>query len=623
MKKYFSIFLFLFLSVTMFAQVSVDPNDKFYKEAQGWEMKGLIDTLPLVRPYPTKIIKKILNQVINCGSKQEAELALTEYERIFSKPYNLYVEGGFKGKYKDILSDEKAESEFTKAVNGEVGIAGDIIFSNLVDMGFNLGWYGTSADWDDLSYFGQNPEKDSIYDPASVGPIEFFLDWNTLLSFGSEEIYISGGISRIGYGPFLGEGLALNDSAYHAPNIMFNVTRQKWSYSSVYETIGATTNIGDDLEDNKYLAFHALKYRFNPKFHITYYENILFGPQNDIIYLVPAPYMAVQNIGGASSNLQMGLLLEIKPVSYLNWATDIFVDDFDVNEVVKLNFDSKLRFGLQSGFIFTPKKSSLTYMSMSYTAIMPYTYAHWEYEQNKNGTINGDVFNYQNYTNNGLNIGSSLPPNSDRISFNASFNPAKNLTLSFATSFIRHQNTAEQFSDEEAAKYVLSSSGQYKTDGSVFMHQMFSAPDDDTGEHVDQAWERLGFMTGKTTMKVCQASISGEYRFPKTKKGQFSIKAGYTFELTLNHGVGNNMYKGMNFNVEPVSVGKDPVTGEEMYNYKLETASGDDWGTYESIDDLLNSSELQKEVSAQKQEWLNNLTDKVTHYFTVSLKYSY
>ena len=26
--------------------------------------------------------------------------------------------------------------------------------------------------------------------------------------------------------------------------------------------------------------------------------------------------MAVQNIGGASSNLQMGLLLEIKPVSF-------------------------------------------------------------------------------------------------------------------------------------------------------------------------------------------------------------------------------------------------------------------------------------------------------------------
>ena len=63
-----SLLLLTFFSFPIFSQVSIDPNDEFYALAQGWELKGLTDSaLPLLRPYPLTVIKKILNAVIVNG----------------------------------------------------------------------------------------------------------------------------------------------------------------------------------------------------------------------------------------------------------------------------------------------------------------------------------------------------------------------------------------------------------------------------------------------------------------------------------------------------------------------------------------------------------------------------
>ncbi|MCR5171500.1 MAG: hypothetical protein K6B73_01375, partial [Treponema sp.] len=85
--------LLLALTANLFAQVSVDPTDDFYKYAQNWELKGYIESLPLLRPYPASTIKAILEKVIDCNNKHDAEIALNEYERIFSKKYYLYADG--------------------------------------------------------------------------------------------------------------------------------------------------------------------------------------------------------------------------------------------------------------------------------------------------------------------------------------------------------------------------------------------------------------------------------------------------------------------------------------------------------------------------------------------------
>ena len=552
-------FLSVFFACFSFAsaQVSVDPNDEFYREAQGWELRGLTKPLPLLRPYPLNVIKDILNSVIVNGNDEERELAEKEWNRVFGKRAEFYLNAGFDFKHSASQEDStkgiEAESKNDKNLQGEIGVRGDAILHSLVGVGYNIGFYGESADYSVWSPYKVSKAQDSIFDPATVSKIDVYNNWNMNIQFGNSTVYATAGVSRVGFGPFIGEGLALNDMGYHSANIVFSANREKWSYSSVFEVIGAAKNTKlDDLSAGKFLAFHVIQYRFSPKLAVSYYENIISGPSFNVAYLFPAPYMAVQNIGGASDNLQMGFLFEVKPTKGLNWATDIFVDDIEVDDIVKLHFDTKIRVGAQSGFVFTPEKSVLSRLASSYQIVLPYVYAHWDYdsETDSSGKISGSTANYQNYLNAGVGIGANLDPNSDKVSFSAKFNPLKNLSLCLSTAFIRHANSAEAFGEEDAAEYVLASSGQYLTDGSASMHQMFSDESEGAtrGRHVAQAWDELGFMTSAHKMYVCQAGLSAQYDFPRTTKGQFSLTFGYTFEYIKNAGVDSNVYKGGNIN---------------------------------------------------------------------------
>ena len=264
MKKFFlSAVLFANL-FCLFAQVSVDPTDRFYSQAQGWELKGYISALPQIRPYPSNLIKSILEEVIDKGDKNDREFALYEYERIFGKSLNLYVSGDGEYKASQDLTEENDKG--TKNVKGEGGIAGEIVFNPYISVGYDLGMYAEATDYEDIAPLYKNKAPDSVFDSSSIGPIALYLDWNTNVAVGTNEYYAIAGLSKTGYGSFLNDGLALNDTSFHSANLIMNVTRKKWSYSSVFEIIGATTNNPykySDHSDGKYLSFHSINYRFN------------------------------------------------------------------------------------------------------------------------------------------------------------------------------------------------------------------------------------------------------------------------------------------------------------------------------------------------------------------------
>ncbi len=607
MKRYFSVFIILFLSFGLvFSQAAVDVNDSFYKEAQNWELRGLTETLPLLRPYPLAVVERVLKDVIENGDEKDSALAQKEYERIFSKPYGFYIKGS--GNFKK-SSANKDENSNKKDLSGEIGAQGDVRFHKLVSFSYKLGIYGETKDFESYSPLYQNIPEDSIYDSVDAGPFDAYLNWNTNLTVGTENVYGTAGLSRIGFGPFHGEGLALNDSGYHSANFVLNATTKNFSYAAVYEIIGATRNIPElfgnlDISDGKYLAFHALRWNTFKKFNVTYYENIIFGPNANLAYFIPAPYAALQNIGGASDNLQMGLLFEVKPFSGFSWATDFFADDMELDELIKCNFDTKLRFGFQTGVIYSPEKTFLDRISLNYTAVMPYVYAHWEYDDDNSGHFTGLTWNYQNYTNAGINIGSTLDPNSDKISFSASLKPTSKLTLNLAAGLTRHSNSAEDFSDDEAARYMLADYGIYSTNGTLSMSQMFSS-EGKSGEHVESAWEKLGFMTSGHKMYVVQAGIDAEYEIARTKYGRLSFKAGYLFEYIKNAGVNRNVYNGgtINWSYDSVS---------NQYTLNGENASKKD-----VYDAAVSAAKI------AKKEWIKNLYDCKNHYFSIGFKYSY
>ncbi|MBQ0051541.1 MAG: hypothetical protein KBT11_05690 [Treponema sp.] len=606
MKKISFLLIALFLSAFAYSQAVVNPNDDFYDEAQSWELRGLLNrSLPQLRPYPAPVVKEILESVIQNGNEEDAELAKSEYERNFGRVWHVSFEGTAMAKHSTSDKDGEKLSETEKFIVFEPCVYGSADLVGLASFGYSVGFYGANDD-DYRAYqpYARSILHDSIYDPATLGPFKTYSDWNTVLAFGKENIYVTGGINRIGYGPFHREGLALNDSGYHSANILFNYTGEKFSYTQAIESIGATNNLGGDLSDNKFLVFHSLRYDAAKWLSVSYYENILFGPGFDLTYMLPAPMMAIQNIGGADSNLQMGLLFEVKPADGLVWGTDIFVDDYSVNDFVKLNFDAKYRFAFQTGLVCTPSGSILRKLTANYTCVMPYVYSHWEYAEDTIKSISGNSYNYQNYTNNAINIGSQLEPNSDGFNFKAMIKPAKNLSLSVSGAFYRHANSAEDFGAEDAAEYVLAEKGQYASNGTAFMHQMVSRTED--GNHVTQAWDKLGFMTSEHKKYVTQLGLDAEYALPKSGYGQLSLKLGYVFEYIKNANIDTNVFEGGMFKIE-----------ENDGTYSLNGS-----GSY-SREELRNLPEVQNEVKRQKEQWVANLYDKINHYISFSVKYSY
>ena len=56
--------LFIVFSLPLFAQISVNPQNEFYSDAASWYLKGYVDSLPQVKPYPAAVIKEILENTM-------------------------------------------------------------------------------------------------------------------------------------------------------------------------------------------------------------------------------------------------------------------------------------------------------------------------------------------------------------------------------------------------------------------------------------------------------------------------------------------------------------------------------------------------------------------------------
>lgn len=593
-KKSLSILIILFFSTSIFAQITVDPSHDFYQFAQNWYLKGYTKTLPPLRPYSKLYVNQILEDVIENGSYYDAEKAKTFYEELNKKSWNLNLKSSVTSK---LNSEKNFLSPFIPLFPS---VYGDFsLFNDMASLGYKIGFSGYNTDNEEnyrLLY--TNSLHDSIRDPATIGSYKFFTDVNTVLTVGNKTIYSQLGINRLGFSPFLGKGIALNDTAYHSSNIVFSFLNEKFSYSQVYSAIGSTTNYdGSGLQPEKYIAFHQFSYKPISKFELTYYETIIFGQRFDPSYFIPTPYMIAQGIGGFADNLQMGILTNYKIFDGFLWATDIFVDDLSINDLVKFNFDTKIRVAAKTGIIYAFDSPIFNKISLDYTLITPYTYAHpdsgediYWYTESK--------YNYQNYTNSGIPIGSTLPPNSDGFNFSFSMNPLKNLNLTFNGFFGRHANSAESLSSSRAIEYLCSKT-PYATDGSIFMHQ---AINNDIMEEVN---EHLNFLTQSHKMYIFQLGFTAKYSLPKFKWGALKLNLSYNFEYIHNKGIDSNIYPSGEVNAK--YEGNDST--KVLQGYTI----GDDSHIY-------NEKEI---VEIYYNKWTSSFYDAFNHYFSIGFEYNF
>lgn len=549
MKKIITLFVSLFTFSSLFAQLTIDPQDNFYSLALNWYNRGIVSKLPPTRPYPYQNVKSIIDEVLENGNEQDKQDAALVYERMTGKMLYAYLDTeGF-------LRYEKYDSKLKKNIYICPGVEGDrTLFEDDEKASFGYRMGITVSKYSDTQFkpMYETPARDAIYDPSEFGPLTMYLDVNTAVAYGSENLFFQGGIYRNGFGAWHNKGIALNDSRFHSTNLSMSWINGKLSYTQQVSMLGSTSAYNGDIStlgSGKILGFHAISYEVVDWFDFSFYESTVIGNRFDICTLLPVPYMISEELTGAGDGVFMGLAFNIKPSKGFTWSTDIMVDDFPIDEFLKANLDSKYRLAAKTGFIWTPENNKVEKISLSYTAVTPYTYSHWEYDRHSDkAQIVPGINNYQDYTNNGIKIGSQYEPNSDAIELSVDLRPVQRLKFNLHSSISRHANISESLTNEEAKTYLKSDEGTYATDGSVYQHSMFSNADtekDNLGEHVETAWTHLNFLNQDHIMTTVLLGTNIEYLLSQNKKGSsVTLKGGFDFEYIHNYGVGNEMFKG-------------------------------------------------------------------------------
>lgn len=519
-KKFLCICFLCLLALTVFAQVSTDPRDPIYEDIVVWENLGLLKNLSPIRPYPLEVLRAILETVKESSYPVQAALARDHYERIFTKPLSAGLE------YKLQTSFPDGEDAVIQHLPGAV-IFGDLFLNKIASFSYDLSFLATNLFRPDVLPRFTLPDEDSPWDPADFGSMTGLMSLNMTGAFVFDSLYIQGGVSRSSWGPFYNSGVTLTSSAFHSGNInVFYNGSDKWNYAHSLFILGATDNQGQLLHPDKYMVLHSIE--FNPFnwLSVSYYENIIYGGRLDPIYFLPVPFMAAQSIGSYTDNLQMGVAFEVRPFNGFLWAADILVDDFSMNEMVRLDFDTKIKIGAITGIQYAFNKDILKLVNANYTLIAPYMYTH----EDTNET------NFQNYTNNGMPIGSSLPPNSDRIHLDIVLTPVKNLSVTVRGDFIRHANINESIPYDDAIDYLSGLENASGTDGSIFNYANAGRG------YLNYAQENFMFMAQQTKMLVFQTGIDLSYTLHTGKFGTLAANLGWTFEYIKNNGVTRPMF---------------------------------------------------------------------------------
>jgi len=609
MKKIFVLLLiFLTFLSSVFAQVSVNPQDDFYKCVESWKSRNIIQEVPPLRPYSVINIKEILNKVIENGTEKDIEIAQSYLNQLENKMW--YVKADAEGTYK---TNSDKNFLFYANIKGE----GDAAFlEDKLSLGYSAGL--SFRNIEKVSTFVplfENFGNDDRFDPASVGPFFSYLNVNNNISYNFKNIIFQAGMNRLGYGDFINEGLALNDSSYHMPNFSVSYFNNFLSYTQMVGVIGATTNsnVENNIYPSKFIGFHAIELTPINKLSFAFYENVVFGKRFDISYLIPTTYMISQSISGYNDSIMMGLRVRYTPVSSLVLASDLLVDDLGFNELIRFNFDSKNRIAWNTGIKYLPGNSFINNIGLNYTIITPYTYAHWDLENNSI-PFTENTINYQNYTNSGYTIGASYAPNSDVVKFAASVSPVSKLNIDFDFSFLRHGNICETLTDEEAIGYLLSDANVYSTDGSIMTHQWgkFKTKDDKgndiyTINYLPSAWDHLNFLNQENKMYITKANLKADYTILDSNKIKLSVYAAYCFEYIHNKGVDSNMFPGGH-------VIYDKETQTFIYD-DLETATYDE-ETQKIKYDTIETSSYNEVVKYYKDSWKAQLHNEIFNYIS-------
>ena len=584
MKKILCVgLLFAALYMNIGAQAAVNVFDPFYEDLSIWEGSGLINDAPNIRPYPLQEIQRILQIVIDTGDAGQRRRAEEYYNRFFGRVFH------FGGLAEIAVKAPQKQYELNLAPFMDINYSLHRLFtiSGRVSVFLTNKFFSQA-----LTPLFQYSKYDLADDGVFAGKFLVLPVFNTGIAFGTPQYYVTAGIARTNHGPFYDNSLFVGSQAMHQGQFTFVVNKEKWTYNQALLTLTATGDNGANHQPGKFLAIHSLNIRPLPWLSFGIVDTIIYGKRFEPIYLLPfSAFFISQGLYSFPDNSLIGGTFTIKPIRGLRLDGALYADDLGFNEIIKFKKDAKWRMSGQFGVSYTmPKTHWFSFVDLNYTFVFPYTYTHFD------GSSIG-VPNYQNYTHNGVPLGSNLEPNSDRILLKLKFRPLYGLDINVSNTFVRHANVNESITDPEILKNYISK--DYITDGSTRNHATIT---NDSGPITHAYLYANPFMRQQTIQYVNQLALDISCHLPILKSGGYMLfKFGYVFEANINPGVGQNIYK---------------ATKSNWYGKKLSDITDDDGNTGEVA--------IRKEAARQLAGWRAKAIGKqFNHYIRLSAEFAY
>lgn len=546
------------------AEPTANPNDPIYRAIERWTVQGLVDRVPVMRPYPREELVALLEDVARSAGPGDAQIAQAALDRMTpregrSVAVRPFVEGRLYTR-----DDE---------VQPKGGIAADIggQFSQTLSYGAQAGFFAIDRGDEDLLPYGERATDDVLEDNAKVSvagrDIYTLMQINAQTTFAWDDLWIQTGIYRRSYGPFHTDSPVISSLAPQAANLILQYDRGMFRYTGTLSSHTATRRFREttdpessrnvdvnedgilDFEDRpqqapgKNLFIHSFGFRPWSWLDVSIFEAVVYGPRFELSYLVPLKFMwHAQGTVAFADNSLIGLAADIRPVPGLRIPLTIYVDDASFNDLAQFNFNTKYKMATSTAVQWAPGGRFAPLLEASYETVFPYMYTHASLDPYTTEP------NYNNYLHQDTSIGNGLLPNSDRSRLTASIRPAGWLELEFMGALIRHANASDGNLDQFLNDGGYGDNGR---EGEFFT----DATETDLGNSDDVEWARgeLTFNDGFLFMQQddiehrYQAGIRGDITAGLGDRAAVHIGLGYTFEYVqqpisyvwTNDGTGN------------------------------------------------------------------------------------
>jgi hypothetical protein len=421
----------------------VDLYDSIYTYVDRWVSAGLIEEVPMIKPYSLQVLRSVLEEVVENPrspdyDKEKANQLLNEL-------------------FRDAKLRFEASHESRTLFNGS-----DFNYTGITGIGGSLNWEIDPLisasfllnpfliDYSDGSSLLQNTREpaDWIPDDSDIDIFgrKYLIQTRLLSNFtvGTPDLYASLGFSRIALKDFSRLNIVFSQESPYKPNFQFHWGGDNISFDFLYAPISASNNSGEGLNPDKHLVFHSIGGKIADWLHISFFETVIYGERFDFTYFIPfSSFFLNQGFTGFEDNALMGFSLEFQPSSEFSIPFYLYVDDVHFNDIIRFDFDTKYKLAAQLGFNWTPNDEVFKDLKFVATAIMPYMYTHRDGELQEVNFLNPSKVNYSNYTHFGSNIGPSFNPNTLNLTLSNTLTLANFLDMISTLSYSIHGNASD------------------------------------------------------------------------------------------------------------------------------------------------------------------------------------